>query len=1017
MKYQQQLIEFREELALLSLEVEAAVSMGHVDVAVICESVLCELLKHLYALPKLRNLNDAEKANFPAVDLADDTVRTAIQVTATTSLTKVKDTLTRFLDHSLDKRYKTLIICMLVNKQSRYSQSSIDKILGGRFEFEAAEHICDFQDLAKQASRVSPQVLSKSLAVLKSYTRRETVTPGIPAWEPIVFCKSRGLGPALLGRGLGPLDVGACPILQEVSTIVHQLEIAYSARISGAPGVGKSTCAYQVASELAKSGRRVYRLTDPGIAVAQLLNTIAGDPSVLIIDDAHLLPPGVLDYVEERADQTCYVLSTVNAVQTESVLRHVVSIDAAEAVKTIADGLRATPAETLQAVRLADDRVGEGYGDIQLADRIDEAARTSSYPWQFCFVLGGGWRRAKQAAQQVEQAGHGLALTAIALRQLASRDAVLSEDELFHLCEVIGMSKPDLADAIAWLCDRRLILSESDIRSPHQRFASVFLGELFARFKQDTRGEQFIALFRSVVTDVSMPMIGPYLVMDGIRFADSLRWQLPELLDQMSIDQVASRCWSAQEATDRSHAALVLNSLDDYVDTGIRSIIEPNKALLAKWISEASTTEGYGLARLMNDIWNDDEDFAREIVANVSATALADASSHVTTDTIYSVSELIDRLSLAADAQWKREYRDTLDKTQIRNMVSGWTENNRLFALGKYCYAISHYDEALALELVSAATPAIQRSFESNPIETFEQSGDLLGHLLRVSDPLGVYTGKLRPTGKMKRLARRFFQRIDAGRFAATLSSMPLRDFEPSARLISVVKDLSPTLFEATVDAVEWPAVEATLAGRWKKLPREATVFFCQITRPGDRDDCIATLLAKHADQIQLLDTRLAVAAPNVAFSVVENGQSVGLSRDMTFCWPLIAYLIHLFGEQRPDLLARLLAPHQSDLAEAFAKTQTNTFHHVDTLLQALADYAPETLDRILDEVSPDGAKTAWEACLRSDVKAQRAAAALVQAGINHGGELVAPALELRKRFPSKSIPVATAPISNDRAS
>ena len=133
--------------------------------------------------------------------------------------------------------------------------------------------------------------------------------------------------------------------------------------------------------------------------------------------------------------------------------------------------------------------------------------------------------------------------------------------------------------------------------------------------------------------------------------------------------------------------------------TGIRSIIEPNKALLAKWISEASTTEGYGLARLMNDIWNDDEDFAREIVANVSATALADASSHVTTDTIYSVSELIDRLSLAADAQWKREYRDTLDKTQIRNMVSGWTENNRLFALGKYCYAISHYDEALALEL------------------------------------------------------------------------------------------------------------------------------------------------------------------------------------------------------------------------------------------------------------------------------------------------------------------------------
>ena len=94
MKHQQLLSDFREELAVLTREVESSVAMGHFDINVICESVVCDLLKELYSFPALRSLNADVKKNFPAIDLADDKARVAIQVTATTTLLKIKSTLT-----------------------------------------------------------------------------------------------------------------------------------------------------------------------------------------------------------------------------------------------------------------------------------------------------------------------------------------------------------------------------------------------------------------------------------------------------------------------------------------------------------------------------------------------------------------------------------------------------------------------------------------------------------------------------------------------------------------------------------------------------------------------------------------------------------------------------------------------------------------------------------------------------------------------------------------------------------
>src|SRR5271165_915517 len=114
--------------------------MDRTDINRVAQNVLVPILAEIYDYSDLRNLDIGSTGNFPGIDLADDTARVTIQVTATPGLEKVKHTLEQFLldreefDPPLVKRYDRVIVYILTERQKTYSQTSIDEILAGRFE-------------------------------------------------------------------------------------------------------------------------------------------------------------------------------------------------------------------------------------------------------------------------------------------------------------------------------------------------------------------------------------------------------------------------------------------------------------------------------------------------------------------------------------------------------------------------------------------------------------------------------------------------------------------------------------------------------------------------------------------------------------------------------------------------------------------------------------------------------------------------------------------------------------------
>jgi hypothetical protein len=138
--------------SLFVTEVRGATAMGRTDINRVSEVVLIPLLSKVFDLSNLANLNHTEQTNYPGIDLGDSVARIAFQVTSTSSSEKVKETLTKFVNHELYKQYDRLIIYNLTEKQGSYSAKGFDEIIQGKFGFDKDQDIIDYRDVLKVIS-------------------------------------------------------------------------------------------------------------------------------------------------------------------------------------------------------------------------------------------------------------------------------------------------------------------------------------------------------------------------------------------------------------------------------------------------------------------------------------------------------------------------------------------------------------------------------------------------------------------------------------------------------------------------------------------------------------------------------------------------------------------------------------------------------------------------------------------------------------------------------------------------
>ena len=152
-----------QDLALLSKEIELRSTVNLYDINIIAEDFYADLLNLIYGY-KLKNVNILDK-NAPAIDLADEENRVSIQVTSDNTSTKIKHTLSEFIEHEKYKQYDRLIVLILTNKKSYTTQFETQ----GKLDFNKEKDIIDLSDL----TQIIREKNSTTLKQISEFLQRE----------------------------------------------------------------------------------------------------------------------------------------------------------------------------------------------------------------------------------------------------------------------------------------------------------------------------------------------------------------------------------------------------------------------------------------------------------------------------------------------------------------------------------------------------------------------------------------------------------------------------------------------------------------------------------------------------------------------------------------------------------------------------------------------------------------------------------------------------------------------------
>lgn len=564
-----------------------------------------------------------------------------------------------------------------------------------------------YPELGVDASTLARTVQVITGAAFSANGTRPLVTQrsNTPSWREVIFDSSRDIGPALLGRPLGPSDALACPRLPEADLATQQMEMAYSARLVGEPGTGKSVCAFQAAHSFAARGWRVFALRGANV-LPESLPPSGGNGILLLVDDAHLIADSDLRVLESQATSQRLILSTHSEIEGRAAQRGAVRMDPQGAIAAIATGLLADRRATLETVRRADAHVGDLMTDVSLEERIEHAAKYAAVPWQFCFVLGGGWRRANEAAITAGALGVSLPLAAVAIRQLASRDSSCSVTDIAELLATASADINNLGIALDALVAERLVISANDLRCPHQRFAAVLLGCILQR--EDEVSRTYVAtMLNAVVTDHSFPLAGLRALLHELWFVDGSRWG--GLIRRDSLESLLVRCWKANDPNEVMTACFVLTEIASYLEDGISIVLQANESTIVSWIERAIHPMGHGLARLLNDLLHKKEELAIELIRRVNPMVISSFISSIDATSVGHVADLAKSLRLGRGDPWALTVLENLDREKLLALAASWPAEAPLYRIISLFEALVWPAETLTLDMVEVFLPTARK--------------------------------------------------------------------------------------------------------------------------------------------------------------------------------------------------------------------------------------------------------------------------------------------------------------------
>jgi hypothetical protein len=794
------------------------------------------------------------------------------------------------------------------------------------------------------------QAMSRSQLVELIKTWAGSITgPAESAWEIVSFDRQRGIENAIAGKGLGPSDTDACPQFPVCDDILAELNRSHFYQIVGTPGCGKSITGWHVAKRLQTIGYSVWR-PRTNAKVEELISSFPRSRAILVVDNAHLLGRSFANRISEVSGSETKVL-LVSTVQ-EALQANVICISPKRCVERLATSFLPRREELLPVIRQYDDRVGNRYGDTAFEDRIQQAQKENT-PWEFFWVLRGGWRTARREFDSVKQFAHAAEiLLFIAAGQIASCDAGVSEGWLFEHAHRAGIDSRQLETSLGHLRGLALVLHQDTVRTKHISYAYRIAEESFGQTNREAwpRLNKFIA--HSMLTD-GWSLKGISWILDAVSRTDAFRWGSRTAFQGM-LEPLAKRC--VEECDDIDWASGCLMRLFGAFEVATEEILKHRDHVLG-WITSRCGLVSYFCSNIVNELINRRDqitgDPARHFIDAVDGILLADVANTVGLDDLYSFGRLLDRLAFYRPC-WAPQFIEHFDWTRIQNLILA-APADHADSVDSFVTGLSLLtrpsDSKCGLVYIESIVPFVTRAINSRPAEAIVAMDGVFWTCLGLV-PKFLREGAGREEDQI-RVADQIVAKLDPQAFARAMENAISRDLEQLARAFEVLREIKPTFMGMIAACLSEEHFFSATREDWVTQSAELDSllrFFCI----GEDLQPAAAWVRKNQHHIAgPLRTIFVCIAPDVAVEFHKAGRVVQLlGRESR--WQEQGFAITRLAMVDTSIAIELFEQQFDEILDAFHKLTLDEPQHLIRFCRALFQLSESLFRRFFTAINLD---------------------------------------------------------------
>lgn len=737
-------------------------------------------------------------------------------------------------------------------------------------------------------------------------------------WEHVDFNNQRSIENAISGKRLGPKDVLDCPELSICKEIIIELKRSNSYWITGEAGCGKSITAWQVAKSFDDNGFQVLR-PDYSAKPEDLLRDLLFDKNVLlVIDDAQQYSDKFIERLIENSCASLKVLFTSTdievSVQTPAI------IDPIKAIREIKDNLILRKKELLPILQKFDDRIGDSYMDVSLERRLEHASQEKN-PWNFFWVLRGGWQSANREFEGIRQFPKAnLLLIVIAVSQISSCDAGIDRSLLIKRCKKHYISDREFKNAIDRLNSLSLIvISDGICRTKHISYARQLIAQCFSHKYYQSWPELV-----NVVTDVllvpDLPLKGCVWLLSAIDLTDATRHSSGDLW-RVVVNPLKQRCKMAPNNSEWAIGCYYY--LMRLFGISANELVS-DKAYLIDWFTSGLGRPANYSSNIANELINIgnseggeiSSDSVRVIFEEIDKEKLVHLANNMQISDFYSFGELVGRITYY-NPSWLKYFVSHFDWERTKNIINTAKIDDfyRVERVVTSIFWMHHFTSTIPdYRFVTDIIPYITKVFNNDPVNTVSSFDSIFRRCLGYG-PHFLRRGSA-PRAEQVEVAKEIVSGFYPTKVAEKMSDFVSRDLENLARTFYVINEIDEYFIDRVIPHILEDNFNESIKDDWILQSSELQHFITFFTKDSLQETA-QRWITKHKDIIKgPLKSAFIAVSPSTAIEFHDSGRGLALF-DSDRRWPLTVYALCMLADLDKEKCAEILKAHSEKILDS----------------------------------------------------------------------------------------------------